>query len=189
MDLKDGHGEFVRGVLTATKSIPGRTFYFETFLPDYAALYDKLPISAFVSSPKIPELDLPLDELQFWNCMDYGVTCIVKKFIAPMDWTVRTRNSGILKGEYICTLDNYHSEIDYVDYCTSEIPSEHKSANMIHLENGQFALYPNNRCRIYDTSLTPKEVTDPDFKCSTRYYRVEKSEKNARLGDTDEYFY
>ena len=33
--------------------------------------------------------------------------------------------------------------------------AEHKSHNLIELENGQYALYPNNRMRIYDNSLTP----------------------------------
>jgi hypothetical protein len=33
------------------KSIQGRALYFETYLPEYGALYDKLPISAFVEEP------------------------------------------------------------------------------------------------------------------------------------------
>ena len=45
-DHQSGHGEFVKGVWVSCKSIPGRTFYFETYLPEYAAMYDKLPISA-----------------------------------------------------------------------------------------------------------------------------------------------
>ena len=45
--IKSGHGEFVKGVWVSVKSIPGRAFYFETYLPEYAAMYDKLPISAF----------------------------------------------------------------------------------------------------------------------------------------------
>ena len=53
-DHKDGHGEFVKGVWVTAKSMPGRAFYFETYLYEYAALFDKLPISAFVSSPKKP---------------------------------------------------------------------------------------------------------------------------------------
>ena len=36
-DHKSGHGEFVKGVWVSAKSIPGRAFYFETYLPDYAA--------------------------------------------------------------------------------------------------------------------------------------------------------
>ena len=59
-DHKSGHGEFVKGVWVSAKSIPGRAFYFETYLPDYAAMFDKLPISAFLSSPEIPDPDMTL---------------------------------------------------------------------------------------------------------------------------------
>lgn len=187
-DLEDGHGEFVEGIWVSAKSIPGRAFYFETYLPHYAALYDKLPISAFVSEPKTPDPDLDLYNLQFWNCMDYGVTAVNKQFIGSMDYEVRTRDFGNMKGTYICTLDNYHEHPDYIDYSTSEIPEEHKSFNLIELVNGQYCLYPNNRTRIYDNSLTPENPMRPDFKVSTMVYQVE-SGKDFRLGDTDEYYW
>jgi|7_EtaG_2_1085326.scaffolds.fasta_scaffold00182_11 hypothetical protein len=32
-DHQSGHGEFIKGVWISDKSIPGRTFYFETYLP------------------------------------------------------------------------------------------------------------------------------------------------------------
>jgi hypothetical protein len=80
-DHQSGHGEFVKGIWITAKSIPGRAFYFETYLPEYGAMYDKLPISAFVSSPKTPHPDLKLPDLQFWNCMDYGVVVVEKFFI------------------------------------------------------------------------------------------------------------
>ena len=51
-DGQDGHGEFIKGIWISCKSIPGRAFYFETYLPEYGALFDKLPISAFCSRPK-----------------------------------------------------------------------------------------------------------------------------------------
>ena len=188
-DLNDGFGEFVEGVWVSAKSIPGRAFYFETYLPEYGALFDKLPISAFVSSPETPDPDLDLPNLQFWNCMDYGIANICKQFVGSMEWEVRTRHFGTLKGEYLCTLDNYHSDPDVVDYSTSEVPQEHKSFNLIELENGQFALYPNNRCRVYDISLTPQEAKVPDFKVSTEYYQVENGVKWGRLGDCDDYFW
>jgi hypothetical protein len=50
-DHQKGHGEFVEGVWATVKSIQGRALYFETYLPEYAALYDKLPISAFCFFP------------------------------------------------------------------------------------------------------------------------------------------
>ena len=188
-DFQSGEGEFVEGVWVSAKSIPGRAFYFETYLPEYAAMYDKLPISAFLSRPETPKPDLDLPNLQFWNCMDYGIVNVCKQFVGSMEWEVRTRHFGSIKGKYVCTLDNYHSDIDKIDYSTSETPEEHKSFNLIELNNGQFALYPNNRCRVYDISLTPQEPKIPDFKVSTRYFQVENGIDWGRLGDTDEYFW
>ena len=188
-DHQFGHGEFVKGVWVSAKSIPGRAFYFETYLPEYAAMYDKLPISAFVSEPETPDPDMDLPNLQFWNCMDYGVVSVTKQFIGSMDYELYTRDFGIQKGTYVCTLDNYHQDPDVIDYATSENPAEHKSHNLIELNNGQYALYPNNRMRIFDNSLTPEEPKMPDFKVSTEYYSVENGFERLGMGREDEYFW
>tara|TARA_R100000353_G_C6360891_1_gene156144 strand:+ start:79 stop:462 length:384 start_codon:yes stop_codon:yes gene_type:complete len=121
--------------------------------------------------------------------MDYNVTCIQKQFIGSMTYEVYTRDAGKLTGSYIATLDNYHGDIDTVDFSTSETPAEHKSHNLIELENGQYCLYPNNRTRIYDNSLTPDKPLMPDFLVSTEYYQVENEGKLDRFGDSEEYFY
>ena len=136
-------------------------------------MFDKLPISAFVRAPKTPEPDMSLENLQFWNCMDYGVACMNKGFISSMDCELRTRDHGLVRGQYLFTLDNYHANPDVVDNNVSEVPQEHKSHNCVALENGQFALYPNNRMRLYDLSITPEEPKVPDFKVSTIEYQVE----------------
>ena len=188
-DHQSGHGEFVKGVWVSVKSIPGRAFYFETYLPKYAAMFDKLPISAFLSRPETPDPDLDLPNLQFWNCMDYGIRCLEKQFIGSMDFQVRTRNFGTLNGEYCFTLDNFHPDTDTTNTNVSEIPEEHKSHNCIELENGQFCLYPNNRTRIFDLSITPETPLVPDFKVSTRYFQVENGIRWGRLGDCEEYFW
>lgn len=188
-DFQDGYGEYVEGVWVSAKSIPGRAFYFETYLPEYGALYDKLPISAFLSRPKEPEPNLDLPNLQFWNCMDYGIRCIVKQHISTMDFTVFTRTQDTIRGQYLFTLDNFHADPDLIDANVSEIPQEHKSHNCIMLENGQFCLYPNNRMRVYDLSITPDHPKQPDFKVSTHIFQVENGVKWGRLGDNDEYFW
>jgi len=105
-----------------------------------------------------------------------------------MDFEILTRDHGPMTGSYICTLDNYHQDPDVVDYATSETPAEHKSFNLLELNNGQFCLYPNNRMRVYDNSLTPQDPLQPDFKVSTIEYQVENGQR-FRLGDTDEYFW
>jgi len=188
-DHVDGHGEFVEGVWVSAKSIPGRAFYFETYLPEYGAMYDKLPLSAFLRAPKTPTPDMSLENLQFWNCMDYGVMCINKGFVTSMDVEIYTRDHGLMHGQYLFTLDNYHANPDVIDNNVSEVPQEHKSHNCIALENGQFALYPNNRTRFYDLSITPENPRFPDFKVSTIEYQVEAGTDWGRLGDTDDYFW
>lgn len=187
-DMRDGYGEFVKGVWVSAKSIPGRALYFETYLPEYGAMFDKLPISAFVAAPETPTPDLPLTDLQFWNCMDYGIVAVSKQFIGSMSFEARLRSGGTMRGTYVCTLDNYHASVDAVDYSTSETPSEHKSMNIVELENGQFCAYPNNRLRIFDISLTPAEPLVPDFLCSTHEFAVENG-ADDRYGDTESYMY
>ena len=80
-DHQKGHGEFVEGVWITCKSIQGRALYFETYLPEYGALYDKLPISAFVSSPDVKD-NLSLEELELWDAFSYHLTVITKSNIA-----------------------------------------------------------------------------------------------------------
>ena len=114
--------------------------------------YDKLPISAFLSwdsdhptSPVVPTPDLPLTDLQFWNGFDTGLTVIEKNLICNMEFEVMTRESGNMKGSYLFTIDNYHPHRNEADYYFAEVPDEHKSHNIIELENGQIGAYPNNR--------------------------------------------
>ena len=64
-----------------------------------------------------------------------------------------------------------------------------KSHNLIELDNGQFCLYPNNRMRSYDNSITPETPKVPDFKVSTVYYQVENGHDRDGLGNEDNYFW
>jgi hypothetical protein len=48
-DFRDGHGDYTPGYWVTCKSLTGRALYFETYLTEYGALYDKLPISAFLA--------------------------------------------------------------------------------------------------------------------------------------------
>ena len=196
-DLRKGHGEYTLGYWVSLKSIWGRSFYFETYMPDYGALFDKLPISAFVEwdsdKPEGPgeiQDDLPLSDLQYWDSFDFDTEIINKQFLHSMSVDVRHRSGKITRGgRYVFTIDSCHRDLDRPDLSYSETPEEHKSHNCIILPNGQFGLYPNNRCQWYDESLTPSELQRPDFLVSTRRFSVENGGPNGRLGDTEEYFW
>ena len=197
-DFQDGHGEYTLGFWVSAKSIPGRALYFETYLPEYGAMFDKLCIDAFVSwqasDPPTgpinpPSPDHPLENLQFWNAFDNGIVCIEKNLISNMEFEVRPRYGGSFKGRYLFTLDNFHARRDEPDYYFAEVPEEHKSHNIIELENGQIGAYPNNRCRLIDPSLTFHNMKTPDFKVSTRWPDVEYAPDWGRLGESDDYFW
>jgi len=137
-DFRDGHGDYTPGYWVTCKSLTGRALYFETYLTEYGALYDKLPISAFLAwdsdhpdCPVDPTPDLPLTDLQFWNGFDTGLTIIEKNLIYNMEFEVMTRSSGTLKGTYLFTIDNYHPHRNEADFYFSEVPDEHKSHNII----------------------------------------------------------
>ena len=183
-DLEKGHGEFVDGVWVSVKSVTGKALYFETLLPEYGALYDKLPISAFVW--KEDHGDLPLDTLQLWDCFDYYLTVIQKPLLTRVKFF--GKDQQLHHGSYLFTVDNCHADDSVLDTNFSEHDPEHKSFNIIKLDNGQFAAQPNNRCQWMDASLIPSDVKIPDFKVCTQNYSVEGTDKWS-VGHSDEWQY
>lgn len=184
-DHESGHGEFTPGIWISVKSTEAKALYFETLLTDYGALYDKLPISAFVWKTDHGEL-LPLDVLQLWDCFDYDITVIQKPILSRCEFFGKDRNMH--PGEYCFTIDNAHRDKNYLDTNFSEHDPEHKSFNVIKLDNGQFAAQPNNRVIWRDSSLTPENLLTPDFKVCTQNYKVE-TEPKWSVGHTDEWQY
>lgn len=182
-DFDPAHvGELIEGVWVSCKSIRGQAFRFETYLPQFGALYDKLPIDAFVSDTNYGKL-LPLDVLQIWDCMSYHVELIHKPFLAGLRAEFFGKDKQLHGGEYMWTLDSCEPDPRIPTYGFSETPEEHKSFNVLRLDNGQFALQPNNRCRFFDPAITHEHLRKPDFAVCTRTYRVENTAK-WRLGDT-----
>ena len=186
-DLEKGHGELTPGIWKSVKSVMYKALYFETLLTEYGALFDKLPISAFVWQEDYDmENQLPLDVLQLWDCFDYHVTVIQKPLLSRCQFFGKDKRMH--DGEYIFTIDNAHPDTNVLDMNFSEHDPEHKSFNIIQLDNGQFAAQPNNRIIWRDSSLTPEDLKTPDFKVCTQNYAVEVEPKWS-VGHTDEWAY
>lgn len=184
-DHERGHGEFTPGIWVTVKSVEAKALYFETLLTDYGALYDKLPISAFVWKTDHGDL-LPLDVLQLWDCFDYDITVIQKPLLSRCEFFGKDKRMH--PGEYCFTIDNAHRDSSILDTNFSEHDPEHKSFNVIKLDNGQFAAQPNNRVIWRDSSLTPENLLTPDFKVCTQNYKVE-TEPKWSVGHTEEWQY
>lgn len=184
-DHQKGHGEFTPGIWISVKSTQYKALYFETLLTEYGALYDKLPISAFVWKTDHGEL-LPLDILQLWDCFDYHLTVIEKPLLSRCEFFGKDKNMH--PGDYLFSIDNAHPDKSVLDINFSEYDPEHKSFNIIKLDNGQFAAQPNNRVIFKDSSLTLDKLKMPDFKVCTQNYSVE-TEPKWSVGHTDEWQY
>ena len=186
-DLEKGHGELTPGIWISVKSVKYKALYFETLLTDYGALFDKLPISAFVWTKNYDkDNQLPLDILQLWDCFDYDITVLQKPLLSRCKFFGKDKKMH--PGEYKFTIDNAHRDTSIIDTNFSEHDPEHKSFNVIKLDNGQFAAQPNNRIVWRDSSLTPENLLQPDFKVCTQNYCVE-TEPKWSLGHTDEWQY
>lgn len=182
-----GVGEYTPAVWISAKSIKGRALYFESLLTEYGALYDKLPLSAYTWKPEI-DYELPLDHLEIWDCFSYYITVIQKSTMEGLRCKFYGKDKEYHDGEYMFTIDSCHSNMNELNTTFAETPNEHKSFNIIKLDNGQFAAQPNNRIIWFEQSLVPHDTKKPDFKVSTVYYSVEQNPKWS-AGNQDEYFY
>jgi hypothetical protein len=187
-DLQDGHGEFTPAYWVTVKALRHRALYIEAFLPEYGALYDKLPISAFTKNPTIPTPDLPLGTLQLWDVGTNAISVVEKAFLKGMGCKFRDPKGAWHEGIYLFTVDLVEGDPNELDTGYSRLPAEHKSYNFIQLENGQYAAQPNNRILWDDEGLVFKQTKIPDFKVSTIEYSAE-GERFSSLGDNDTWNY
>ena len=171
-----GHNEYEKGWLVSVKAIRGRALTFEVLLSN-GALYDKLPISAICWKECNP---IPLGSLQLWDNLSNNIQIINKTFISNMPVKVLLKNIGLVEGEYLFT-------IDYFGWGTlAETAPEHKSGNFIKLDNGCFAIQPNNRVLFNDASLTTPNK--PDYIASQIIWTCE-GEDNFSVSNDDRFFY
>jgi hypothetical protein len=187
-DFKSGYGEYVPCIWVSIKSIRGQAFRIESYLPEYGALYDKLPLNAFVSRTNNIGDFLPLDYLQIWDCFSYDITVIKKSFLGNLSAKFYAKDKKFYQGDYLFTVDNASPDTNIIDTTYSEWPEDHKSFNFLELNNGQYAAQPNNRTIFFDAASNPKTLKFPDFKVCTKTYRVEQNPKWA-LGDSDTVMY
>jgi hypothetical protein len=180
-----GQGEYAHAIWVSVKSIRGKALYIESLLTEYGALYDKLPLSAYVWRTNIDQKDLlPLDNLEIWDAFSYHISVIRKETLKECRVAYFGKDKVLHHGEYMFTVDSCHSEPNELNLSLSETPNEHKSFNFIKLDNGQFAAQPNNRCKWFDQSLISSETKSANFKVSTHEFSVEDNPKwSANHGD------
>jgi hypothetical protein len=74
------------------------------------------------------------------------------------------------------------------DFGLSEFPSQHKCGHFIQMDNGNFAIQPNNRLIMHDPSFTVKQDIVINRKYNTTLWTAERNSRWV-TPDTDVFNY
>ena len=167
-------------------SIPGTSPLFHFILED-GGLWWRMPIHAFCSRPDVPLQDL--HQLVLWNSFSNYVSCTQFLYLSGMRMSYINRSKEKIMGTYLFTLDWAHEDKNIPNVGFSEAPGQHKCGHVIERDDGNYAIQPNNRVKVYEPSF----VTKPDQflierKLNTHSWSVENVSKWV-LSDNDKYDY
>lgn len=149
----DSHDQYFPCVVFAVTSLPDRSPLFH-FLMEDGGVWWRAPITAFCSRPGAEEMDL--HDLVLWNSFSSYVTVTEFSMLKSKRMSYRDRHRTVHNGDYLFTLD-WHQPEDNVSYAGWAVnPGQHKCGHVIRLDNGNYAIQPNNRILAFDPSFTTK---------------------------------
>ena len=182
-DFEKGHGELEPCWWISIKSLRGQAFRIESYLNEYGALYDKLPLHAYCWKP-IDGEPLPLDYLQLWDCFHENITAIEYDALFDCRAKVVFKDKTEAWGNYMMTFDWYRNSF-------SDEPSQYKCLHMIALDDGNYALQPNNRIFWKNMSFVTEPFPEkPDYLVDNITWRCEgESDKWIIDGNDNCYYY
>ncbi len=198
-DQKDSHDKYFTCTIFGFSSIPNSVPLFHFMMED-GGLWWRAPISAFCKRPGVKEL--PLDELMMWDCFSYNVAVTTFYELAGSKMKYISRRKKHREGTYLFTIDWCGGDFNELNFGYSEKPDQHKCGHVIELDDGNYAIQPNNRLRVFDTSMgndpsknlinrlvtsktwsvekTSKWITDEHEEGSYDYQLRELEEKNEQ---------
>lgn len=179
-NLEEQHGEFTPVQVFGLTSLPGRAVGFSV-MTDGGAQIARIPVHALVHKEDTP--NLPLDWLELWDCFSYQAQAVCYDYLHEMKCKVFLKDKQWYEGQYKFT-------IDWVGGDYAEEASEYKCGHVIALDNGCFAIQPNNR--IYwtgDPSFITRPLQEfPGYKVNTYNWKCENANKWV-TEDSDKFFY
>ena len=152
--------EYEPAWLVSARAMRNRPLIFQVWVEKYAACFDKVPPHClFWRMPSRQEQALPLHKIQMWECLSGSIEVWRKDQLTDVPVLVNLgKEMPPIKGHYWFTID-FMPEGQcggMLDVGDTEVLEEHKEGNVIKLQNGQVAIYPNNRIKWLPVSLTGK---------------------------------
>jgi len=171
---EDSHDKYFECVIFGVSSVQNRSPLFHFMMED-GGLWWRMPINAFCKEPGTPEVDL--HELVLWNSFSPNVAVTKFANLANLKMSYRDRNRNVVSGKYLFTLDWHNPESNRLDDGYSETPNEHKCGHVIQRDDGNFAIQPNNRVRVFEPSFANKKDLVIGRIINDRVWDVEDEEK------------
>lgn len=174
-------GEHELVCVFAARSVSQRAMLFHV-MTEHGAQRANVPISALVHC--IDSHDIPLECLQLWNCFGNEMTVCKFDFLANARCRVILKNKNVVWGTYMMTFD-------WENNSYSLTPQDYKNAHLIKLDNGCFALQPNNRILWRDSNFITKPFdlnNIPRYKVDKQEFICERSDRWTSE-DTDCFYY
>ena len=174
-DQKDSFDKYYECRVFGVTSLPGQVPLFH-FLMEDGGIWWKAPISAFCKRKGIKEL--PLNELCMWDSFSYNISVTTFYQLADIKMTYFSRRKVKRSGKYLFTLDWTIGDFNELNFGYADVPGQHKCGHVIQLNDGNYAIQPNNRLKVFETEF----VDSPDENIiarlvNTHKYSVETDEK------------
>ena len=190
-NLESGHGSYYPCLLFGLSSITGRVPLFHSILED-GGIFWRLPISAFCHKEGTPIIGSTeqefLEEIELWDSFSYYPSITVFEVLKNKRIKYVSRKVIEYFGRYMFTIDWANEESNIASVGFSEAPGQHKCGHFIQLDDGNFAIQPNNRIKIHDPSFCTKPNAQIPRKIHTTLWTVESNWKWI-LEDNENYEY
>ena len=166
-------------------SIPNRVPLFHFIMED-EGLWWRMPIHAFCSRPCAQE---ELYNLVLWDNFSSYVAVTEFSLLANKKMRYQDRNHLWHQGRYMFTLDWSNEDRNIAPIGFSEAAGQHKCGHLIELDNGNYAIQPNNRVRLFEPSFCTKPNTSViERRLNSTIWTAEDTAKWV-LSDNENYNY
>lgn len=186
-----GNDDTIFGVLFGIRFVRGRAPLFVVYLPEIGALYDKVDQCAIFKHQNVPEENIEMHDVGWWDSISENWQLTQISGLKGWDVEGYMRTGRKTFGTYLWTCDPLQPLGN--DYGQSEVWHEHKTKTFFFdNKTGVLVCVPNNKMRLYDSSLTPEALSSPHWlKVYKDSYSPSRTshEQEGYFGDSDNFDY
>lgn len=185
---KDGLTE---GYIFGVKSMLNRPLHFH-FQSAFGAVFWMMPISAFCHREDYDVLaddeQKRLSLLQTWDCQSNNIAVTTFAFLQNRRVDIHCRDKEWRSGRYLFTIDDYEGDLNElnVGYANDQ---DSKCYHFIELDDGNYALPPNNLCRWHNPDFVVPYDKKNVPKLKVRSEQMSSEDIDRSYGNSAYYFY